>query len=85
MSSKDSRMEWPSWLKLIRRKPAAAASRTTCPTCGKEMTLVEKTTMTGSDMRTYRCDRCEKEHVVNFGPALWKVLHDARESEDDAA
>ena len=74
-------MEWPSWLKLMRRrKPAAAASLTTCPACGQEMTLVEKTTFTGSDMRTYRCDRCEEEHVVDFGSALWIVRHDARES-----
>jgi hypothetical protein len=41
--------------------------------------------MTGNDMRTYRCDHCQKEHVVNFGPALWKVLSDARESDLDGS
>ena len=56
-------------------------SLTTCSGCGKEMVLVEKTTMPGDDMRN-RCERCKKEHIVNFGPALWKVLHDARESDD---
>jgi hypothetical protein len=48
------------------------------------MTLVERTTMTGNDMRSYRCDQCKREHIVNFGPALWQILHDAREREKDA-
>ena len=47
------------------------------------MTLIERTTMTGDDMRTYRCERCRKEHIVNFGPALWKVLSDARERDNE--
>jgi hypothetical protein len=47
------------------------------------MTLVEKTTFSGNDMRTYRCDRCQKEHVVDYGVAVWKVLSDARKSNDD--
>lgn len=46
------------------------------------MDLIEKTTMTGSDMRTYRCGHCGGEHIINFGPALWKILSDAREAED---
>jgi hypothetical protein len=46
------------------------------------MTLIEKTTMTGNDMRTYRCARCRKEHVVNFGVALWTVLSEANKSGD---
>lgn len=41
--------------------------------------------MTGSDMRTYRCDHCQEEHIVNFGPALWKVLHDARETDNEGS
>jgi hypothetical protein len=56
-------------------------SLTTCSGCGTEMTL-EKTTMTGSDMRTYRCDVCQKEHIVDFGIALWQVLQDARERDN---
>ncbi len=79
-------MKWPSWFKLsYHRKPIAAASLTQCPKCGKEMILVDKTTFTGDDMRTYRCDHCRQEHVVNFGTALWKVLSDARESDKDAS
>ena len=79
-------MKWPSWFKLIyRSKPVAGASLTTCPKCGKEMILVDKTTFTGNDMRTYRCDHCQKEHIVDFGTALWKVLSDARESDNDAS
>jgi hypothetical protein len=36
--------------------------------------------MSGDDMRTYRCDRCQKEHIVDFGIATWKAMSDARES-----
>jgi hypothetical protein len=49
------------------------------------MTRIEKTTMSGYDMRTYRCDDCREEHILNFGPALWKVLSDANKSDDQAS
>ena len=62
-------------------KVQAKTSLTTCPKCGDEMTRIDKSTMTGNDMRTYRCDRCGEERVVDFGPALWKVLSDAREAD----
>lgn len=71
-------MKWPSWLKLRSRRKAP--SLTDCPKCGKEMVLIDRTTMTGNDMRTYRCDDCHEEHIVNFGTALWKALSDARDS-----
>jgi hypothetical protein len=45
------------------------------------MMLVERSTMSGDDMRTYRCDRCREEHVVDFGTAVWKALSDARQSD----
>ena len=67
-------MKLASWFK---RKPAAAASVTACPQCGREMILIDRSTMSGDDMRTYRCDRCKKEHIVDFGTATWKVLSDA--------
>jgi transposase-like protein len=53
-----------------------------CPTCGKEMIMVEKYTMMGRDLRTYRCDHCQKKHVVDRGIALWKLMSDANKSED---
>jgi transposase-like protein len=71
-------MKWPPWFKLRYRRKAS--SRTNCPKCGKEMIRVDKSTMSGRDMRTYRCDHCQEEHIVDFGPALWKVLSDARNS-----
>jgi transposase-like protein len=52
-----------------------------CPQCGKEMRLEDKDTSSGRDMRTYRCDQCQKSHIVDNGTALWKVLSDAREAE----
>ena len=58
---------------------------TTCPTCGREMILIDRSTMSGDDMRTYRCDRCKKEHIVDFETATWKVLSDAGKSDNDAS
>src|ERR1700732_2361477 len=52
-----------------------------CPKCGKEMIRVEKSTMSGRDMRTYRCDDCQEEHIVDYGIALWQALSDGREAE----
>ncbi|MDE1938707.1 MAG: hypothetical protein KGI68_06785 [Alphaproteobacteria bacterium] len=46
------------------------------------MRMVDKSTMSGNDMRTYRCDDCQEEHIMNFGTALWKVLSDARGSDE---
>ena len=79
-------MRWPfSFGAIFRRKPAAPPSLTQCSQCGREMDLIERTTMTGSDMRTYRCEHCQREEIVNFGPALWKVLSDARDSDNEAS
>ena len=69
-------MKWPSWFKpSYRRKPAAL---TQCPKFAKEMIRVEKFTMSGRDMRTYRCDHCQEEHIVDYGIALWKAMSDAQ-------
>jgi hypothetical protein len=46
------------------------------------MTMIDKSTMSGRDMRTYRCDRCCQEHIVDCGVALWKALSDARSGDD---
>lgn len=71
-------MTWQYRLKqLFRRTPP---SLTECPDCGREMILVERITFSGSDMRSYRCEKCGKEHIVNFGVALWKILADDAEA-----
>ncbi len=62
-------------------EPASTASPTTCPNCGVEMILVDRSTMSGDDMRTYRCDHCREEKIVDFGMATWKALSDARKSD----
>jgi len=31
-----------------------------CEKCGKEMSMEDKDTSSGRDMRTYRCDHCRK-------------------------
>jgi transposase-like protein len=70
-------MKWPSWFKPLRiRKLPTAASPTACPACGKEMVFVEKYTMSGDDLRTYRCPDCRKEHTIDFGTAMWKAMSD---------
>jgi hypothetical protein len=43
-------------------------------TGGAEMFMVDKSTMSGRDMRTYRCDHCQEEHIVDYGIALWKAM-----------
>ena len=79
-------MKWPFPFKgLFARKPPAPSAQpslTQCSVCGREMELIEKTTMTGNDMRTYRCAHCQREEVVDFGKALWQVLSEAREKDD---
>jgi hypothetical protein len=46
------------------------------------MRLEEKDTSSGSDLRTYRCDQCRQSHDVDRGPALWKILSDARDADE---
>ncbi len=70
-------MKWPSWLKLRRRsEPQPPASPTACPKCSREMKFVEKFTMLGDDIRTYRCSECGLEYDLDFGIALWKLMSD---------
>jgi len=45
------------------------------------MVMVERSTMSGDDMRSYRCTRCKREKNVDFGTATWKRLSDARNDE----
>ncbi len=71
-------MTWLSRLgSLFGRKPAAAPPFTACPQCADKMVFVEKYTMGGEDLRTFRCGRCQREHTLNFGPALWTYMSDA--------
>ena len=74
-------MKWLSRFRFKSRKPSHA-SITACPQCHQEMVFVEKFTMMGDDRRTYRCERCGIERVIDFGPALWKIMSDANKSGD---
>ena len=49
-----------------------------CPRCGHELHS-EKSTFTGEEIREYYCSNCKWSESVNNGPALWKILSDARE------
>lgn len=69
-------MKWSSWLRWSR-KPASQSSPTACPGCGEEMVFIEKFTMMGDDRRTYRCKHCQKDFILDFGTALWKLMSDA--------
>ncbi len=74
-------MKLPSWITFrYLRTPASKKSLTICPKCGKEMRLVDRSSMSGDDMRTYRCDSCQEEHIRDFGTAAWKKLSDMNNS-----
>lgn len=45
-----------------------------CPECGHPMHCVDKSTMSGDDMRTLRCQACGHEEIVNYGMATWKAM-----------
>ena len=53
-----------------------------CPKCGDEMTLIEKHTFTGEDIREYYCERCKESAVERRGIALWQALHDANKERE---
>jgi hypothetical protein len=53
-----------------------------CPVCGQPMRLTDKDTSSGRDMRSYYCDRCKQERIVDNGVALWQVLHDANQANE---
>jgi hypothetical protein len=46
------------------------------------MDCIEKFTMSGNDLRTYRCDACDYEVIVNQGIATWKAMSDAASNRD---
>lgn len=54
-----------------------------CAECGGEMDQIEKTTFSGRDMREYECRKCGKKEIVDGGIALWKLLSDANNPEED--
>ena len=77
-------MKLPSWISVrYLRTPRSKLSLTRCPTCGRDMTMTERTSMSGDDMRTYYCGHCRKEHLVNFGVATWKAMADARKADGE--
>ena len=70
-------MKLPSWISIRPLKHYAGDDRIKCPDCRSEMVFVERFTMMGDDRRTYRCEKCRKEHIIDFGTAEWKKLSDA--------
>ncbi len=52
-----------------------------CSSCGQQMALEEKNTMSGRDLRTYRCRQCGRSEDVDYGVALWQIMAEAREEE----
>lgn len=43
------------------------------------MEEADKDTSSGSDMRTYYCQKCRAEHIEDRGKALWQAIADANE------
>jgi rubredoxin len=48
-----------------------------CPQCQGETREIEKTTVTGRELREWQCKACGWTHVFDCGEALWKILSDA--------
>lgn len=70
-------MKLPSWISIRPLRHYKGDDRIRCPDCRREMAFVERFTMFGDDQRTYRCQKCGKDHIINFGVAEWKRLSDA--------
>ena len=56
---------------------------TTCPECRVEMDQNEKTTFTGRDMREYQCPKCGRREILDCGKALWQILSEANEENQE--
>lgn len=56
---------------------------TTCPECRVEMEQIEKTTFTGRDMREYQCAKCGRREILDCGKALWQILSEANEENQE--
>lgn len=52
-----------------------------CPECGGETVQIDRDTFSGRDMREFECKQCRWNAVFEFGPALWKVISDAKDGE----
>ena len=49
---------------------------TRCPACGSELEWTGKDTMSGREIREWRCPKCGKEGISDMGKALWQALSD---------
>jgi transposase-like protein len=45
-----------------------------CPSCGRTMKCMGKSTVTGRAVREYWCEACQKLCFVDEGEALWSAL-----------
>ena len=54
-----------------------------CPKCNGETHQIEKDTFSGREMREYQCKTCRWTHIFDCGPALWKIMSDAKDDERD--
>jgi DNA-directed RNA polymerase subunit RPC12/RpoP len=52
-----------------------------CPKCGGKLVFEDKNTMSGEDIREYRCASCGESVVENRGPALWYIMQEANKKE----
>lgn len=50
-----------------------------CPDCGAPVRQTDMSTFSGREMRDFACTRCGWSMVFDCGPALWKLLSDAKE------
>lgn len=47
-----------------------------CPDCSLDLVQTGKDTITGREIREYRCPKCGRDDWIDHGKAIWATLHD---------
>lgn len=58
---------------------------TICAKCGSEMEETDRTTLSGSDVRTFTCPSCGDTADIVGGTATWQAMAEGRSEEDAEA
>ncbi|MEP6568584.1 MAG: hypothetical protein ABJC10_02330 [Acidobacteriota bacterium] len=54
-----------------------------CPDCGGELRFEDQTSFSGNKIRDYKCLKCGRNVIEDCGVALWKVIHDTNQANEE--